>query len=196
MATPDQARMNVAVVTQAPTAAAAASENAVKANAVLAAIKAALEPTAEIKTAGYTISPVHVYPPQGGEPRITGYSATNQLAVTTGDLTRVGAAIDAATKAGANSIDSVQFTMKDATQVQSEALTKAAVLAKRRAQAIAAGLGLTLGDVLQAEEANAVVRPMFMDAAAMRTADASTPIEVGTIEVRATVTISVSIAAQ
>ena len=192
-ASPDQARMTVAVVTQAQTAAAAAAENATKANAVLAALKSALEPAAEVKTAGYTISPVHVYPPQGGEPRITGYSAANRLAVTTNDLSRVGAAIDAATKAGANSIDGVQFTLRDDTAVQAQALSRAAALARERAGAIASGLGLTLGEVLHAEEASAVVRPMFMEAAAIRTADASTPIEAGTIEVRATVTITVRI---
>ena len=188
---PDQAKMLVAVVTQAPAAAAAASENAAKAEAVLAALRAALEPGAEIKTAGYSISPIQVYPREGGEPRITGYTAMNRLAVTTNEIGRVGAAIDAATKAGANSIDGLHFTLKDDTKVQAEALARAARAARARADAIASGLGVTVQEVVHAEEASSPVRPVYMEAAAMRAADASTPIEPGTVEVRAQVTVTV-----
>ncbi len=192
-ATPDQARMNVAVVSQAATAEQAASENATKTDQVLAALRAALEQGAEVKTVGYTLSPNYVYPREGGEPKVTGYTATNTVLVKTGDLKKVGAVIDAAIRAGANQIQSLQFTLKDDTAVQAAALKEAARLARGRADAIASGLGVTVTGVLNAEEGGATVRPIMYDASSLRTAEAQTPIEPGMVEVRATVTLTVGI---
>lgn len=194
-ALPDQAEINVGVVTQAETADRAAAENARKVDAVLAAVKGVLEPTAEVKTIGYSVSPVYVYPREGGEPRITGYQASNTVRVKTGDLGRVGSVIDAATKAGANNIQGLQFTLKDDTAVRAEALAQAARKARSQAQAIATALGVVVSGIVYAEETSAPVRPLYADVMEARTAAATkTPVEPGTIEVNATVTIALGIA--
>jgi uncharacterized protein YggE len=192
-ATPDQAQMTVAVVTQAPTADQAAADNARKSEAVIAAVRAALEPGAEVKTVGYTIAPNYVYPPQGGEPKLNGYNVTNSVLVKTGDLKRVGPAIDAAVGAGANSIQGLQFTLKNDAATQAEALRQASRNAMARATAIAEGLGVRTTGVLRAEEGNAVVRPVFREAMDVRTASAQTPVEPGSVEVHATVTLTVGV---
>jgi uncharacterized protein YggE len=190
-ATPDRAEMNVAVTTQAATAEQAAAENARKTEAVLAAVRKALEPGAEVKTVGYTLAPNYVYPREGGEAKVTGYNASNTVLVTTNDLKRVGAVIDAAVGAGANNIQGLQFTLKNDATVQAEALRQAAQNARRRAEAIAAGLGVKPNGIVQAEEASAGVRPVMYEASAIRTASAQTPVEPGTVEVRATVTVAI-----
>ncbi|HKY03306.1 MAG TPA: SIMPL domain-containing protein, partial [Blastocatellia bacterium] len=59
-ARPDQAQIDVGVVTQAPNAKNAADENARKVDAVLAALRKVLGPEAEIKTVGYSLNPNYV----------------------------------------------------------------------------------------------------------------------------------------
>jgi uncharacterized protein YggE len=191
---PDQAQMDVGVVTRAPTAQAAAEENARKLEAVLAALRKALDPAAEIKTVSYTLSPNYVYPREGGEPKVTGYVASNTVRVRTTDLKRVGAVIDAATQAGANDVQNLQFSLKNDSSVQAEALRQAAAEARAQAEAMAAALNVKVLRVLFVDEVGATVRPFLPQAMEARVAsDAQTPVEPGTVEVRATVSVTVEI---
>lgn len=187
---PDQAEMTVAVLTQATTAEQAAADNAARTTAVVAALKAALDAKATVKTSGYNLSPNYTYPPQGGEPKLNGYNATNSVRVVTRDLARVGPAIDAAVKAGANNVQGIQFGLSDESAAQAEALSRAAMNAKNRAVAMGSGLGVTPTEILAVEDGSAVVRPVVYEAMAMRASDARTPVEPGTVEVRATVTVT------
>src|SRR5882724_5512463 len=75
---PDRAQVSIGVVTQAPTAQAASSQNASQTAAVLDAIKRSLGSAGEIKTTGYNISPQYQYAP-GKPPKITGYQANNTV---------------------------------------------------------------------------------------------------------------------
>src|SRR5215216_6298793 len=89
-AKPDQAEIDIGVVTQAQTAQDAASQNAQKVEAVLAALRKAIGAAADIKTVGYSLNPNYRYPERGGQPTITGYTASNTIHVKTGNLTQVG----------------------------------------------------------------------------------------------------------
>jgi uncharacterized protein YggE len=191
---PDRARIDVGVVTEAPTSQAAVSQNAQKLEATLARLRALLGAQADIKTVSYNVSPVYRYP-QGGEPQITGYSATNIVRVTLDDLTKIGDVIDAATQAGANRIQQLQFLLKDEQPVQAQGLREAAQKARQKANALAAGLGLTVVRVLAVEESGQPIIPLQRDFSTMRAeaAAANTPIEPGTIEVRASVALTVQI---
>ena len=195
IAKPDQAQLDVGVVTQAATAKAAADENARKLDAVLDALRKLMGQDAEIKTISYQLTPNYTYPREGGQPRISGYSASNIIQVKTPDLPRVGDIIDAAYKSGANSIHSLQFNLKNDEAVRAQALREAAAKAKAKTEAIAAALGLKILRVLFAEESGPVVRPVYaaMEAADARAANVQTPVEPGTIEVRAIVTLTVEV---
>jgi uncharacterized protein YggE len=148
---------------------------------------------ADIKTVSYSLQPNYRYPQGGGEPTITGYTATNIVRVTLDDLTKVGSAIDAATQAGANRIHQLQFTVKDERPLEAQALREAAIRARQKAEALATALGVRITRVLHVSESSPVVVPV-RDVAFARAEVASTPIEPGTIEVRASVTVSVEIA--
>ena len=107
----------------------------------------------------------------------------------------MGDAIDAAAGAGANQIHRVHFTLKDRLAAQSQALREAATKAKSQAEALASALGLQVVRVLSVTESDSIVRP-YQEAMTFR-ADAArseTPIQPGTIEVHATVTLTVEIA--
>jgi len=192
-AKPDRAEIDIGVVTQADSSQAAASQNAQKLETVLTKLKTLIGPNADIKTISYSLSPNYRYPTGGGEPTITGYTATNVVRVTLDDLTQVGKVIDTATGSGANRIQSLRFTLKDSQAVEAQALTQAAVEARKKADTLAAALNLRIIRVLSVSESSPVVVPV-RDVAYARAETASTPIEPGTIEVRANVSLVVEIA--
>ncbi len=189
---PDRALIDIGVVTQANTSQAAVEQNAKKVEAVLAQLRQLLGAKADIKTISYTVTPQYKYPKEGGERSITGYTATNIVRVTIDDLTQAGKAIDAATQAGANRIQSLRFTLKDERTVQEQALREAALDARKKADALAAALDLRITRVLSVNESSPVVRPVRSVAFAREDA-ATTPIEPGTIEIRATVELTVEV---
>jgi uncharacterized protein YggE len=193
---PDQAQIDIGVLTQARGAPDAAKENADKIARVMAEVKKLLGKGDEVKTSGYSLTPNYRYP-QGGKPEITGYTANNTLRIKTGNLPIVGKLIDAAMQSGANNINRLAFTLKDEQAAQLEALRQASQKAKAKADEMASALGLKIIRVLAVNEGDRGVRPITMPLArgaqmeAM--AAAPTPIEAGTIEVRSSVTLTAEI---
>ena len=198
-ARPDQAQIDIGVLTEAPTAQAAAQQNAKQLSDVLAELKKTLPPSATIETINYSLNPNYRYPRDGGKPTISGYTATNTVRVTVDDLAAVGKVIDTATKTGANTVNRIHFRIKDEQKVRARALAEATQQARSSADAMARAAGLKLGPIVRLEETSPpVVRPVMQEMAmAARAADAPpTPIEPGMIDVRAIVSIWVAIEGQ
>lgn len=193
---PDQAQLDIGIVTQAQNAQSAAQENAQKLEMVLTELRKLLGPQADLKTISYALSPVFHYPKPGGTPTITGYSAANTVRVKTTDLPQVGKIIDAATQSSANKVERLHFSLKDEQAAYAQALRDAVARAKSKAEAIASALGAKIVRVLAAEEAGLPPRPIMPAALEARAgpALAETPVEPGTLEIRATVTLTVEIA--
>ena len=190
---PDQAEIDIGVVTQAKNALEAARENAEKLARVVAELKKTGAKGDEIKTASYSLTPNYRYP-QGGKPEIVGYTATNVLRIRTGVLANVGKLIDGAMQAGANTIHRLIFNLKDEQAAQLQALRLASSKAKAKAEAMAEALGLRVVTVLSVVEADRGVRPVMVAqprAAQMEALSAApTPVEAGTVEVRSSVTVT------
>lgn len=194
---PDQAEISIGVITQSQTAQAAATQNAQKQDIVIAELRKVLGSSAEIKTISYSLSPNYRYPKEGGQPTITGYTASNIVQVKTANLEQVGKVIDLATGSGANNIQSLRFTLKDEQTARTQALQEASTKARSKAQAIASALGLKIQRILRVEEGGPTTRPVMeyaMERGDMRAQAATTPIESGSIDVRATVTLTVEVA--
>jgi uncharacterized protein len=192
-AKPDRAQIDTGVVTQSESSQTAATRNATQLETVLAQLRRQLGANADIKTISYSLTPNYRYPTGGGEPTITGYTATNIVRVTLDDLTQIGKAIDTATSTGANRIQSLQFTLKDRQAAEARALSDAAARARRKADALASAFGLRIVRILSVSESSPVVIPV-RDVAYARAEATQTPIEPGTVEVRATVSLIVEIA--
>lgn len=191
---PDQAQIEIGVVTQAEKSQAAAAQNAQRLEKVLADLRAAVGPEGKVQTVGYSLRPDYRYPGQGGgEPTITGYTATNVVQVTLNDLSRVARAIDAATASGANRIQALRFELKDEQTVHAQALREAASRARAKADALASALNLQVVRVLSVSEAGGPVVPMRDVMFARAESAAATPIEPGTVEIRATVNLVVEV---
>jgi len=192
---PNQAEIDIGVVTQGKTAPAAGQENAAKLSKVVAELKKLLGPGDELKTTGYSLSPNYRYPKEGGSPEVTGYTATNIVRVTTGSLQSVSKFIDAAMQAGANQMQRLLFTLKDEEGAQREALRIATARAKSKADEVAHALGLKVVRVLSVIEGERAFRPVMLEQSRARAAEmqAQTPIEAGAIQVRSTVTLTAEV---
>jgi uncharacterized protein len=193
-AEPNQAQIDIGVVTQARTAPDASKENAERLTRVLTEIKKLLAKDDEVKTSGYSLTPTYRYP-QGGKPEIVGYSASNTVRIKTNHLEIVGRLIDAAMQAGANNVNRLVFTLKDEQAAQLDALRSASAKAKAKAEAVAASLGLKIVKIISVTENERAVQPVFRQAMAARAeaAAAPTPVEPGTVEVRSTVAMTVEV---
>jgi uncharacterized protein YggE len=197
--TPDRVYIDIGVTTQARQSQAAASRNAVRLSAVIAAVKRAAGSGAQLTTTQYSISPDYSYPPHGA-PVITGYTASNVLQVRLDDLRKIGAALDAATRAGANNVQDIRFALRDEQVPRAEALRKAVLNARQDAQALADALGLSVVRVLSVDEQGPSIVPpprIYMQGRIFAQANAApqTPVEAGTIEVNASVALTVEVAA-
>jgi uncharacterized protein YggE len=194
---PDRAQIDVGVLTQAQHSQPAAAQNAKQLDAVLNALRKLLGPGADIKTINYSLNPNYQYHPDGAQPTITGYTATNVVRITLDDLPKMGAVIDTATAAGANNVQSVQFTVRDPQRVRAQALREAALAARAEAEALASALSLKIIRVLAVEEEGVPRVPMnqiTVASARKLTESEPTPIQPGSIGVNANVTLTVEVA--
>jgi len=191
-AEPDQAQIDIGVVTQARSAPEASKENAERLSRVLAEVKKLLGKGNEVKTSGYSLTPNYRYP-QGGKPEIVGYTASNIVRIKTNTLDLVGRLIDASMQAGANNINRLVFTLKDEQAAQLEALRQASAKAKIKAEAIAASMGLKIVKISSITEGERTIQPIYRARAESLAAQAPTPIEPGTVEVRSTVSLTAEV---
>lgn len=196
-AKPDRVQIDLGVQTQAPLSQDAASANARALDAVLAAVRKAAGAGAQIKTVSYSLSPNYQYHPGGGEPTITGYTALNVVEVVLDDLARIGDVLDAATRAGANRVQGIQWTLRDQDAVRAQALREAATRAHAEAEVLAGALNLRIIRVLTVEESSPQIVPVRVRMAAARAAvsaaEVATPVEAGTLDVSANVTLTVEV---
>jgi uncharacterized protein len=195
-AKPDQVRIEIGVTNQSPSASEAGAQNAKQSTAVIAELKQVLGSAAEYQTTNYSLYPTYRTQRDGGNPTISGYQATNTVEVKLNDITLVGKAIDAATKTGANRIQGIHFSIRNEQPVRGQALAAAATQARANVEALAKAVGLRVVKLLKVEDGEPVrVIPMRREMMMAKSADAaSTPVEAGEIEVRATVTITAEVA--
>lgn len=188
---PDRVSIQIGVTTQAATAGEASSQNAKQSSAVMAELKQQLGAAAEFQTSNYSLYPMYKTQRDGGKPTISGYQANNTVEVRLNDVTLAAKAVDSATKSGANQIQGVNFSMRDEQKLRGEALAKAAVQARANAEAMAKAMGMRIVSILKIEDGHPVqVMPMRKEMMMAQDAAASTPMEPGSIDVRATVTIT------
>lgn len=204
--TPDRCEISFSVVTKNPDVRAAQKENSRKMEAVMNVLKDSsknnLTPS-DISTTSYSIS--EVYNPDDtlkakfGE-NVVIYEVSNTITVETKKIEQVGDLIDSAVTSGSNGVSSLTFTLsKERTAVfRNQALKIAVEKAKSDAEAVTSALGKQIGSVheITVEDSyyppyanNQDMRALYANGAA------STPIEAGSIDVSAKVSISYEIQA-
>ncbi len=187
---PDIADLSGGVVTTAPTAAAAMAENATRMTAVIAAVRRAGIADRDIQTTGLGLQPQYRYD-NNRPPVLTGYQASNAVALRIRKLADTGRLLDALVAVGANQINGPGFRVDAADAALDEARTQAVATARARADLYARAAGLKVRRVVSiGESGGEQPRPMVvaMMARAPKLAE-STPVAPGEVTLAVTVTM-------
>jgi uncharacterized protein len=153
----------------------------------------------KLQTTGINLNPTYTYP-DGGKPKIVGYTATNSISfrVTTD---RAGAILDAAVKSGATRIDGVSFVASEQAiaAAQNQALKQATQDAQRQGDTVLASLNLKRREIIGIQinsTSNPVPLPMAENMMRQKVASdvaapAPTPVIGGEQQVEAAVTLDI-----
>jgi hypothetical protein len=202
-AKPDKATLHFTVVTEAPQAQAAAQANAKEAENFLAAVKKALGEQDRVQTLDYRVLPIFRKKEtvQGKEKirtdEIAGYRAAHRFKVELRDLQKIGQVSDIALKNGANQVQGPFFSHTQQEDLQRQAAVKALKRARKLADALAQAAGLKVKRVKKISTTHDIHPRKFglaRAAAPPGGKDIETPIEVGEITFRASLTVTYELA--
>jgi uncharacterized protein len=182
-AKPDRAGFSFGVDSRAASARAASSENAAAMRRLIDALKEAGIDSDNIQT-----QQVSVWPATDSDGHITGYTASGSVGVET-SIARAGDIVDVASGAGATSVSGPSLTRSESKELEEQALQRALEDARRKARALAAASGAQLGEVVKIVEGGAA-EPMPYAERLSLAKDAATPIEPGTVDTTAAVSVT------
>lgn len=182
---PDRAELSFGVESQGQTAKAALAANAAEMRRVIAAVKAA--GGTGIRTQSVSLSPRY-----DEQNQVQGFVATNSVSATIREIAKAGALIDAAVDAGANQVYGPSLARGDQGELYRDALKAAVADARASAQALAAASNLALGRITSiVEGGGSAPQPYAVADKAMEAG--STPIEPGTQQTTATVSVTFAV---
>ncbi len=145
-APPDRAVVRLGVLTQGGTAAAALRQHEDDMARVLQEVRGFGIADRQISIEALNLG--DFYGPNGPD----GYQAFRIVAVTVDSLRIVPDLIASVVESGANRLDGVQYTLRDATPYQERALDRAMETARAKAERLATAAGRTLGAVAAIQE--------------------------------------------
>ncbi len=190
-ASPDFVTITLGVLTEDKDAKAAQKANAVSMDKVIASIKALGISEDDIKTVNYSINPKYDYHKETGISSIVGYTVSNNVSVTVKDIDKTGSVIDAAADSGVNTSSSISFGISNYEDYYNTALKNAVLAAKKKANTMADALGVKLKAPITVSEGGGY-NPLSNYAVYDMRAEglnAATPIQAGSIEITAYVSI-------
>ena len=182
---PDRAELSFGVESQGQTAKAALAANATEMRKVIAAVKAA--GGTDVKTQSVSLSPRY-----NETNDVQAFVATNSVSATIKDLAKAGAVIDAAVNAGANQVYGPSLSSGDQSELYRQALKAAVANARASAQVLAAAANLSLGRVTAIVENGGGPQPLAYAADKAMAVD-STPIEPGTQQTTASISVTFAV---
>ena len=195
----DELQMRIGVVTIEDTAEDALKENSIRMQAVMSSLKDAELAQGEYETGHFSITPRYTPYPKDAPPNwkqtINGYEVSNSIQIHTSNSDAAGKLIDAANKAGANSIDNIHFTLKNARIYWDEAVGMATEHAINDATSVAKAAGIKLVRILNISLDNSGAinprsNPLYF---AKGMSDSAPPIEAGEVSITANVSITYEI---
>ena len=147
----DTASLQIGVNTRKESVKEAQKENANLMAAVMEAIKKAGIEEKDIMTSKFNVFSSYEYSTSvlGKETRTPYYEVQNTVTVIIHDLSMVGAVLDAAMEAGANTTYGISISSTKANDAYQKALTRAVEDAMTKAQVLAAAAGVELGELIR-----------------------------------------------
>ena len=168
-----------------------------KVNESIAAIRAALTEQGiseeNINTEFINIYVTYDY--RDDQEEVEAYNASSTLAIKVTEMDKVGALIDAAFSAGANTLNGISFSASDTSEAKAEALREAVADAKNKADVLAEASGLKITGIESLSEDGVYsyennVGNVYAKMAVAETADAGTVVQAAKLIVSASVSIT------
>ena len=184
---PDMATITTGVQTEAATAQEAMAQNRARMNQVIAALRREGVEERYIQTSALNLNAVYDYPPNGGQPSLRGYQASNQVTIQVHDLDNLGQAIDAVVASGANQINGISFGLRDPRAAEDQARRAAVQALQARAQLYADATGMRLIGLRTLSETGGyqpMPPVMYARAESFDAAAGATPVQGGEVVVR------------
>lgn len=183
---PDFATLSLAVVTEKPRAADAASANAQAARAVIDAIKAQGIDPKDIQTSEISLAPVYDNVSDAlGHPsgqKLRGYQARNGVTIRVRDISKAGALAARLIDSGANEFQGLSFGASHEDEIYARLNDAAMRDALRTANAYLPAASAKLGQVLQiVPNDQGGIQPRVFARAMASQADYAVPVEPGTL---------------
>jgi uncharacterized protein YggE len=187
---PDLAEIDAGVATDGKTAREASDANNAAMAKVLQALKGAAIDDKDVQTSRLSLQPQYASNRPGysvsGPNQITGYHASNRVAIKVRDVGKVAGVIDTLVGAGANDVGNIHFTVEHASKLLDEAREQALADARRKAEIYAKAAGVALGSPLSISEGGGSFAPVFR-------AKMAAPMAVATPIAQGEETLSVSV---
>lgn len=183
---PDVARVYLGVTLTKPTVREARDAAAKAMTSVIAAIKGLGIEESDIQTSGLSLSARYA---EGSSTRIVGYIISEQLAVTVRDLDKAGDVVDVSTAKGATDVNGISFEIADPVNAQNDARAAAVVAARASGLVMASAANATLGAVVSIADGSAPTPIYYGGAQAAPATELRTPVQPGTQDVSAMVTV-------
>ncbi|HUR42100.1 MAG TPA: SIMPL domain-containing protein [Verrucomicrobiae bacterium] len=133
----------------------------------------------QLATSDVSINPEYVWPEGARERKFTGYRVMRQIEVRIDNLDRLGDYILRATQVGVNQVSPPALESSKATEVERQALVKAAEDARGKARLLAETLGVKLGVLARVTESGVSAPPVMYEMKAMRAQAADGNAEMG-----------------
>ena len=184
---PDEAQFTFGVSVNAPTANAALSGSSRRMTTLIAAVKGQGVPASGIQTSQISLIPNT----NDNGTKILGFTASESLTVNTNAIATSGGIVDAAVRAGANSVDGPNLGPSSEQNLRQRALAAAITDARARALTIAKASNISLGPVMTVNEESS--SPIPFQEAKSAAASTATPVEPGSVQTQETVTVTFGI---
>lgn len=188
---PNQANIQLGVVTIESQANQAQQSNAATSQQVIQSILSLHIPRENIQTVEYTIFPQYDF--HDGVQQFQGYQVTHIFRIQTDDINQLGSIVDLATSHGANRIERITFSVKNRDQIYQQALQIALSNAYEKACSLAQTMRVPLQPIpirIIEDTVSPPVIPYHSFQSQEMVAGVSTPIEAGKIDIEAELTVT------
>ncbi len=196
-AAPDIAYISLGVISVGESAKQAIVQNSKSMNNLMDILEQEGIERKDIQTTNFSISPQYSYDRSGNNrlPEIVNYRANNMVRIIVRDLDNLGNIIDKTVSSGANSINSISFSVDDNSELLNKARQKAMEDAINKAELYADAANVKLGRIILISENDVFLPPPpIFDVGMSRQAlmpekSLPTPIQSGELSFRAKINV-------
>lgn len=191
---PDYAQIASGVTSRGKTVKEASDANSKTMAAIIKALLDSGVAQTDIKTSRFSVQPVYAPQEPRTEPKLVGYSVSNQVRAKIRQIDKLGDILDRLITAGATDVGNIEFLVSDPSKALDQAREAAIADARRKAEVYARAAGIRLGQVEWITEQSGFGQVPLRAQGASAARAAAVPIATGEDTLEATVTVGFTIA--